>query len=239
VAEGVKSRTYDSARRRAQVRRTRADIVDAARDLFLARGYLATTVETIADVSGASPATVYRLFGAKRAILAAVLDVAFVGDDEPVALHERPTVRAAFALDDPRDLLTAFARICRDLLDRSAPIQRVLRGAAGVDPDAAALLARVHTQRLQGQSRIARELAARGALADGLDEAAAADTIYTLMAPEVHHLLTIEREWDADGYEKWLGHALCALLLQPPDPSRPAPCLAGMAALQDRGHAVP
>lgn len=222
MVDEVKRRTYDSARRRAQVRRTRTDIVDAARDLFLMRGYLTTTVEAIAEHAGASSATVYRLFGTKRAILAAVLDESFVGDDEPVALHERAPVLAAFALDDPRDLLVAFARICRDLLERSAPIQRVLRGAAVVDAEAAELLNLTHAQRLQGQSRVARELAARGALANGLDEAAAADTIYTLMAPEVHHMLTVERSWDADRYERWLAHALCALLLRQPDERLPA-----------------
>jgi AcrR family transcriptional regulator len=223
MAEGVKGRTYDSARRRAQVRRTRAGIVDAAGELFLERGYLATTVDAIADRAGASPATVYRLFGAKRAILAAVLDVAFVGDDEPVALHERPPLLAAFAAfarDDPRELLIGFARICRELLDRSAPIQHVLRGAAAVDPEAAELLDLTQARRLEGQSRVARELAARGALAEGIDEAAAADTIYTLMAPEVHHLLTIERKWDADRYQTWLADALCALLLPRADGAR-------------------
>jgi len=57
---------------------------------------------------------------------------------------------------------------------------------------------------------------------NGLDEAGAADTIYTLMAPEVHHMLTVERGWSADRYERWLGNALCALLLPPPAP-QPTP----------------
>jgi len=222
VSPPVKSRRYDNSRRQAQVRRTRADIVAAARDLFLQQGYVRTTVEAIAAAAGTAPATVYRLFGSKRAILASVLEVSFVGDDEPVALHERPAVRAAFAAADPRQLLTGFARICRELLDRSAPVQRVLRGAAAVDSDAAQLLDLVRNQRLEGQSRVARALQARGALADGLDEAGAADTIYTLMAPEVHHMLTVERGWSADRYERWLGNALCALLLPPPAP-QPTP----------------
>jgi hypothetical protein len=55
----------------------------------------------------------------------------------------------------------------------------------------------------------------------GRGEAAAADTIYALMAPEVHHLLTIERKWDADRYERWLAGALCALLLPQPGASQP------------------
>lgn len=219
MTEPVKSRRYDNSRRQAQVRRTRAEVVDAARDLFVQQGYVATTVEAIAAVAGAAPATVYRLFGSKRAILASVLDVSFGGDDQPVGFGERPAVRHAFAAADPRQLLTNFARICRELLDRSASIQRVLRGAAVVDPDAAELLALVRNQRLEGQSRIARELARRGALAAGLDEASAADMIYTLMAPEVHHLLTVERGWSVDRYERWLANALCALLLASPDPT--------------------
>jgi len=229
VTQPVKGRRrYDNSRRQAQVRRTRADVVAAARGLFVQQGYAATTVEAIAAEAGTAPATVYRLFGSKRAILESVLDVSFVGDDEPdeqpddepVALHERPAVLDAFAATDPRQLLTDFARICRELLDRSAPVQQVLRGAAAVDPDAAELLDLVRGQRLEGQSRIARELGARGALAGGIEETSAADTIYTLMAPEVHHLLTVERGWSADRYERWLGNALCAMLLAPTDPSR-------------------
>lgn len=216
MSEPVKTRRYDNTRRQAQARATRADVVAAARDLFVQRGYAATTIEAIGEAAATPLATIYRLFGSKRGILAAVLDVSFVGDDEPIAMHERPAVQAAFAEADPRRLLTSFARICRELLDRSAPIQHVLRGAATVDPEASELLALVRNQRLEGQSRVARALAARGALAEGITEAAAADTIYTLMAPEVHHILTVERAWSADSYERWLASALCTVLLPPP-----------------------
>jgi hypothetical protein len=91
----------------------------------------------------------------------------------------------------------------------------VLRGAATEAPEAAELLAVVNSQRLEGQSRIAHALAVRGALAEGVTEATAADTIYALMAPEMHHILTVERAWSADRYERWLARALCALLLPP------------------------
>lgn len=215
MTESVKTRRYDNTRRQAQARATRADVVAAARDLFVQRGYAATTIEAIGEAADTPLATVYRLFGSKRGILAAVLDVSFVGDDEPITMHERPAVQAAFAEADPRRLLTSFARICRELLDRSAPIQHVLRGAATVDPEVAELLALVRSQRLEGQSRVACALAARGALAEGITEAAAADTIYTLMAPEVHHILTVERAWSADRYERWLANSLCTLLLPP------------------------
>ncbi len=211
---GVKTRQYDISGRRAQTGATRAAVVAAAHDLFIERGYVATTVEAIGQAAGVPLATVYRLLGSKRAILTAVLEVSFVGDDEPLALHERPSVNAAFAEEDPRALIAAFAGVCRQVFDRSAEIQRVLRAAAGADAVAAELLDWLNRQRLDGQSRIARALSDRGALAEGVTVDAAADTIYALMAPEVHHVLTVERGWDHDRYERWLSDSLGLLILR-------------------------
>lgn len=206
-------RAYDNSRRQAQVQATKAKVVDAARSLFVEGGYVGTSIEAIAAAAHTPVATVYRLFGSKIGILTAVLDVAFVGDDEPVALHDRPMVKAAAARQDARELLAGFARVSRQVLGRSGRLHQVLRAAAAVDPDAAALLAEVNRQRLDGQSRVARMLADRGALADGLTVRAATDVIYTLMSPDVHRLLTEERRWSAERYERWLAGALCAVLL--------------------------
>src|SRR5579872_5544615 len=103
----VKRRAYDSSRRRELTRATRAAVVSAAQERFVADGYPATTIESIAEASQTPVATVYRLFGSKRGILLAVLDVAFGGDDEPVPFHQRPAVRAALAEPDPGRLLDA------------------------------------------------------------------------------------------------------------------------------------
>lgn len=213
MEKAVKRRRYDNSRRQAQTRATRADVVATARRLFVERGYPATTIEAISEAATTPIATVYRLFGSKRGILAAVIDVAFGGDDEPVAFRDRPAVQTALAEPDPRRLLDAFARICRELLDRAAPILHVLGSAAMVDPEAADLLTITARQRHVGQSRVARALAERKALADGVDEASAADLIYALMSPEMHRILTVERGWSADRYEQWLARSLGALLL--------------------------
>jgi AcrR family transcriptional regulator len=212
----VKRRPYDNSRRQANVRATRAEIIAAARRLFIERGYPATTVEAIGEASAIPLATVYRLFGSKRGILAAVLDVSLGGDDEPIAFGDRPAIQAALAESDPHRLLTDFARICRALLDRSAPILHALAGAASVDPEAAEYVAITAEQRLQGQSRIAHALAERDALASCVGEADAADIIYLLMSPEVYRILTVERRWSGDQYEHWLATALCAMLLPEP-----------------------
>lgn len=213
MGESVKRRRYDNARRQAQARATRADVVQAARTLFLQRGYPATTVEAIGATADVPLATVYRLFGSKRGILSAVLDVSFVGDDEPVALHDRPLARAAASESDPRRLLAGFARLCREVLDRSGPLQHVVRSAAVVDTEVADLLETTNRQRLTGQARVVRALSTRGWLVEGIGESDALDIIYTLMSPEVHRILTAERGWSADRYERWLADTLSATLL--------------------------
>jgi AcrR family transcriptional regulator len=212
MGEPVK-RTYDNSRRRSQVRATRGEVVKAAHALFVARGYTATTVDAIADAAGVPPATVYRHFGGKRGILTAVLDVAFGGDDEPVEYQHRPEVRAALSDPDSAGMLDAFARLHPDVVARSAPIQHVLGEAAAADHEAAELLALARNQRHTGQSRIARLLAERGALAEGLTEAEAADVIYALFSPEVYRIFVVERGWQPERYGQWLSKALREALL--------------------------
>jgi AcrR family transcriptional regulator len=209
-------RPYDNSRRQAQVRATRLRITEAAKALFIARGYPATTLEAVADAADTSLPTLYRLFSSKPALLKAVLDVSFGGDDQPVAFGDRPDVQAARGETDPRALIAAFARIGRDFMVRSSAIMRVLATAAAVDPDAAQLMEEIRRQRHTGQSRIVAALAALDALDPDLQFSEAADIAYAVLSPEVHHILTAERGWTADQYEQWLVRSLGALLRREP-----------------------
>ena len=211
MTEAVKRR-YDNSRRQAQARVTRLKVIEAAKRLFIEHGYPATTIEAIAEEAEVSLPTLYRLFGSKRALLAAVLDTSFGGDDQPIEFGERPAVRAARAEPDPAKMVNAFARIARELIERSSAIQHVLATAAQVDPDAAELLAEIRRQRHTGQSRIVAALDARDALDPDLDETEAADIVYALLSPEVHRILTVERGWPADRYERWIARSLSTLL---------------------------
>jgi len=235
MSEPVK-RAYDNSRRQAQVRATRAQVVTAAHQLFVTRGYSATTVEAVAEAAGIPQATVYRHFRGKGGILTAVLDVMFGGDDEPVEYQHRPEVRAALTDPDPAGMLDAFARMHPGVVARSAPIQQVLAEAAAADPEAAELLALARRQRHTGQSRIARQLAERGALAEGLSEADAADIVYALFSPELYRVLILERGWPAERYGEWLSRALRDALLPclhecpVPDDSKSAPGINGISS---------
>src|SRR5258707_13168152 len=67
--EKVKSKL---THRQRQALATRELIVDAARELFLAQGYMATTIEAISARAGVAVSTVYAVFRNKRCILQAI-----------------------------------------------------------------------------------------------------------------------------------------------------------------------
>jgi AcrR family transcriptional regulator len=210
MARAVK-KPYDNTRRQAQVRATRLRIIEAAKALFIERGYPATTLEAIAAAADTSLPTLYRLFS-KRTLLKAVLDVSFGGDDQPVAFGDRPEVQAGRAEPDPLALVRAFARIGRDFMERSSAIMHVLATAAPVDSDAAQLMEQIRRQRRTGQSRIVTALSARDALDPELEFSEAVDITYAALSPDVHHILTVECGWTAEKYEQWLVRSLRALL---------------------------
>jgi len=221
MATDASRRPDDGRDRQARTRLARAAVVAAARALFLERGYAATTIEAISDLSDVPPATVYRLFSSKLGILKELFNVSIAGDDEAVPLEARPHVRALIADRDPRKQLAGFVGISRGIMARTEPVYRILVSAAGSDPDAAALLAEQTRQRQQGQGGIASVLAQAGALRPGLSERDAADIIHALMSPEVYRLLVGDRGWPPERYEQWLSGTLIDQLLPPPAPADP------------------
>lgn len=213
--EDVKThRPHEGPARQARTRRTRTAVVEAARILFIERGYAATTIEAISDLSDTPQATVYRLFSSKLGILKALLDVSVVGDDEAVAMVDRPQVRALLSDGDPKNQLAGFAALLRDVMARAASVHRILADAARSDEDAASLLGEIARQRQEGQQRVARSLARSRALRPRLRERDAADIIHALASPEVYGLLVFDRGWSGERYEKWLRAILIDQLLR-------------------------
>jgi AcrR family transcriptional regulator len=209
MAEAVKRDLPNkNGRGQARTRLARRAVVDAARALFLARGYAATTIEAISEHSDVPSATVYRLFSSKLGILKALLDTSIAGDDQSLAVQERPDVASLFNEPDPHKLLAGFAGITMAINQRTNDGYRVLASAAGSDPAAAELLNEIQQQRDRGQGRIARSLARARALRPGLRERDAADLIHALMSPEVYRLLVGDRRWTPERYQQWLASTL-------------------------------
>ena len=203
----------EGKRDQARTRLARAAVIEAARSLFLERGYGATTIEAISELAQVPPATVYRLFASKHGILKSMLDVSIVGDDDNVPMADRPQVRTLLAVRDPRERVLGFVALTAQLNARIAPLYRVLVSAAGTDPDAGALLDGLTRQRQQGQRLIARSLARGRELRPDLRERDAADIIHALLSPELYRLLVLERGWNTTRYEPWLAKTLIDQLL--------------------------
>lgn len=206
-------RTYDSPQRREQARATRRGLLDAARELFIEGGYVATTVEAIAAHAEVSPETVYATFKNKRSLLSELIDVSMAGDDAPVPILDRAWVQDLRDEPDARRRMRILARNGRLILERVAPIYEVLRGAAAADPEIASLWELNKAQRFAGQSELVRILAASDPLRKGLTVRMAADIVFAIGSPETHRLLVVDRGWSADRFERWYADTLAQLLL--------------------------
>src|SRR6476646_1710742 len=98
-------RTYSSPLRAQQAATTRQAVLDAARELFTAQGYGATTIDQIAARAGVSKPTVFTAVGNKQTLLSAVRDVAMAGDDAKVAVGDRPLAQRIRSEPDQRRAL--------------------------------------------------------------------------------------------------------------------------------------
>lgn len=186
---------------------------DAALSLFVGQGYVATSMQAIADEAGVAVQTLYFTFGTKRGLLSEILDIAVAGDDEPVPTLERPATLAALAEPDPRRQLRAQARLAREILARVAPVLQVVASAASADPDIAELWEINNAQRVTVQERFITALAAKTPLREGLDVAVAVDITLALQTPEMYQYLTRRRGWSPERWEHWTAEALIGELL--------------------------
>jgi AcrR family transcriptional regulator len=219
VAKEVK-RSYQSALRGAHAQSTRAAVIAAAGSLFTKQGYAATSIDEIAAAAGVSRATVFTSVGGKATLLKTALDVAIVGDDEPVPLPERPRSKAIRAVSDPRKYLALYAELVTEMDGRMAGIHEALRGAAGVDPEARALWESHLAQHRQGAANVVADLMRKGALKKGLDPTAAADIVW-LLGPGTYNMLVNRRGWSPGQFQTWLTETFIGQLL-PPSPGRAA-----------------
>ena len=214
MPEPVKTRRYDSPVRREQARQTRVAVVQAAQRRFLTDAYASTTLTAVARDAGVSVDTVYAVFGSKRGLLAAVMDVNVGGDDEPLDVLDRELPQRMRAESDQRRQISLFATGMAGELERMRPLDDVLRSAAAADPDvAAARHEQNDVQRHAAMATVVGWVRARGQLRSGLDDAAAADVVWTLTSPEVHHMLLTTRGWTRSQYETWLRKTLERALL--------------------------
>ena len=197
----------------ARTRLARRAVIDAARALFLERGYAATTMAAISRAAEVPEPTLYRLFASKVGVLKAVLDTSIAGDDAPEPVAARPAVADLAAEPDAAQVVAGLVAVATAINRRTNEVYEVLTRAADADAEAAELLAAIQAQRDAGQRGVVRMLHRRGMLRKGLGEREAADVVHALMAPEVYRLLVRDRGWPPERYEAWAARTLTHQLL--------------------------
>ena len=203
----------DFPRRRERARATRTRVLDAARTLFIERGYVATTIDAIAERADVSPETVYATFGNKRSVLSELVDISIAGGEEALPILDQDWVQTLRDEPDPHRRLRILAGRGRSILERRADIDAVIRGAASADPEIAALRDLGNARRFAGQRELLRIVVGAGALREGLDLDSAADILYAIGSPETWQLLVVGRGWSGSRFERWYGDTLDRLLL--------------------------
>ncbi|MEW6225744.1 MAG: helix-turn-helix domain-containing protein [Chloroflexota bacterium] len=209
-------RRYDSARRQDQARATRHAILHAAAAQFAEHGYVGSTMDRIATAAGVAPETVYATFGNKRSILAALVDVAIAGDEEPAPLLERSWVHELAAEPDRDRRVDLLAHHGTRILARRSQVDEIVAQAAGADREAAALLAKGKAERHAGQRRLLGLVAGEDGPRAGLSLDDAADILFAVGSPEVYRLLVVDRGWSPERFEAWYADTMRRLLLRAP-----------------------
>ena len=191
---------------------TRAAILAAAETLFLRNGYARTSMKAIAAEARVSEKTMYLAFTSKATLLRQVIQYAVQGDETSTPLAEREQWRAL--MRGPVDEVFArFAALNATLMTRTAAIIALGEAAASVDPELAEYRDRAHAATLANLRALAAELNRRGALAPGVSEQQAVDTIYALATDESVFLrLTRECGWTPERYAELIARTLTATL---------------------------
>jgi len=216
MADPVKS---GPGRRELKAQATRRRVLDAAERLFVRDGYAATSISAIADEGDVAVQTVYAVFSTKRSILAELLDLRIAGDDQLIPVRDRESWQAMEHGTDARLQLTQLAAIATGIGQRIAALYEVMAGAAGSDPEIAAMYAERQRARYLDQHGLALVLAHRGSLRAGLSATRAADIMWTLASPRTYHAMVDQRGWAADEYEHWLADMLASACLPAGTPS--------------------
>ncbi len=190
--------------RAARVADTEERILRAATELFVERGYAATTLAAVAAAAQVGARTVYVRFGTKAALLKRVVDVAIVGDTAPVDVRGRSWFQAMLTAATAAERIQAGTRGARDMMERAGEILRVAQQAEAVEPEIAAA-AQAGREATRDNTRLFWErMSHDGLLPPGCDVEWLADTTSVLAHAETYLLITRTLHWTPEQYERWL-----------------------------------
>lgn len=219
MSESVKKaparRSYRSEVRASSAHRTRRAIVAAATDLFVTKGYAATSLAEVAAAAGVARPTVFAVFGSKPALLRQALDEALAGDDAPIPVAQRPWFQPVWDARTPSAVLDAYAEVCVLIAARAGRLFEAVRRAADDSPDAALLWQTLQDNRRAGATMVFEHAATVGSLDPGLSLEQGIDMLWILNDPAHYSALVLDRGWTKDRFGRWLASMMRHALLGP------------------------
>lgn len=205
---GVK-RQYDSSGRQEQAHLKRVAVLHAAERQFLEHGYGATTVAAVAADAGVSVETIYKTFGNKAGLVAAIHEGGLAGRGSVPAPRRSDDMQRSES--DPRQVIRNWGTLTTEVAPLVCPILLLIRSAAGSDPDMARLLRDTDQERLRRMRHNARTLTVH--LRAGVTPREAADILWTYSSPDLYDLLVVRRRWALKRYGRFIADSMIAELL--------------------------
>jgi AcrR family transcriptional regulator len=163
----------------------------------------------VARTAGVSVETVYAGIGSKSDLLMAALDVAIVGDAEPVPMDRRPEF-LALGSGTREQRIAAAARVVTASHVRIAGVYLALREAAASDRDIARRM-----RELEGRRRVTIEEAV-SLITGRAATTPERDGVWAILSVEVYQLLTELSGWTPQQYQAWVIALIDRLIDQAP-----------------------
>lgn len=201
------TRSYNSTFREQRALETRRQIADAAKALFISKGYELTTIEQIAENAHVAVPTVYSVFGSKKEIIKDLVSQVRFGPFIQ-EFHQRSQMKMT-SLDRVR----LIARFVRNVNEASADVNQLFRLGKVSAPEIVEIDRERNALRFESQKKGIQHLADEGALKPQLSFQKARDILWSLTSPDLYHLFTAERKWTPEEFESWLTETLASQLL--------------------------
>jgi AcrR family transcriptional regulator len=184
-------------------------IIDAAMELFLEDGYVATTMDDIAESAGVARRTIYNQFGSKAALLLAAINDRVVAPGERSQVSDQNAIRE---MDDPNQMIEAFVQVHVGVAQRSLPLLKITFEAAAVDGEVAKEYERNEEYRFQAQQLLVDALNEKGFLRTDVPLSYMRRGFWLLAGPQMLITAT-DSGWDIETYARWVKDTVTGFLI--------------------------